>query len=48
MKLLVIRYCHIVFFNNIHISSTDLKLLTELAKQAGVELTKFLCVSYRQ
>jgi hypothetical protein len=36
----ILSYC---FFNNIHISSTDLKLLTELAKQAGVELTKF-CV----
>ncbi len=34
----VLSYC---FFNNIHISSTDLKLLTELAKQSGVELTKF-------
>ena len=34
----ILSYC---FFNNIHISSTDLKLLTELAKQAGVELTKF-------
>ena len=34
----ILSYC---FFNNIHISSTDLKLLTQLAKQSGVELTKF-------
>ena len=34
----VLSYC---FFNDVHISSTDLKLLTELAKQPGIELTKF-------
>lgn len=34
----ILSYC---FFNNVHISSTDLKLLTKLAKQSGVELTKF-------
>jgi len=34
----ILSHC---FFNNIHISNTDLKLLTKLAKQSGVELTKF-------
>ena len=34
----ILSYC---FFNDVHISSTDLKLLTELAKQPGIELTKF-------
>ena len=34
----ILSYC---FFNGVHISSTDLKLLTELAKQSGIELTKF-------
>jgi hypothetical protein len=34
----ILSHC---FFNNIHISNTDLKLLTHLAKQKGVELTKF-------
>jgi|TARA_B100000900_G_scaffold347847_1_gene313235 hypothetical protein len=34
----ILSHC---FFNDIHISNTDLKLLTKLAKKAGVELTKF-------
>ena len=38
IKFQIVTYC---FFNNILISHTDSKLLSELAKQSGVELTKF-------
>ena len=38
IKYQIVTYC---FFNDVRISNSDLDFLSELAKQRGVELTKF-------
>ena len=38
IKYQIVTYC---FFNDTLISNSDLKFLTELAKEKGIELTKF-------